>query len=182
MPVAGRVTGMLAAAAPPGHQSSRRCPATRVCADTRTDACEKVVAQGSRAPAGLGAAAPCQVPGAEAAAVAAGNQVGITGTRQCALPLVCSPVRGVHRRKHGNGLVAGGWMLSWGSSWLLSSTPSQPTVLEAHAAALPPGGAGPMPDFGSGMGAARLGQTGSDAVIVTLRRSLTWADAGTLPV
>ena len=36
-----------------------------------------------------------------------------------------------------------------------------------------------MSDFGSEMGAARLGQATSDAVIVTLRRSLTWTNAFT---
>ena len=29
--------------------------------------------------------------------------------------LFCSPVRGLHLRKHGNDLVAGLWILSWGS-------------------------------------------------------------------
>ena len=38
-------------------------------------------------PAGLEAAARCQVPGPGAAAVVAGNEVGITGARQCAVPL-----------------------------------------------------------------------------------------------
>ena len=32
------------------------------------------------------------------------------------------------------------------------------------------------------MGAARLGQAPSDAVIVTVRRSLTWVNAVTVPV
>src|SRR5579859_4777563 len=36
-------------------------------------------------PVGLEAAVPCQVPGPEAAAVVAGNEVGITGARKCAL-------------------------------------------------------------------------------------------------
>ena len=39
-----------------------------------------------------------------------------------------------------------------------------------------------MSDFGSRMGAATLGQAALDAVIVTLRRSLTWANAVTWPV
>ena len=39
------------------------------------------------APAGLEAAPPCQASGPGAAAVAAGNEVGITGARLCALPL-----------------------------------------------------------------------------------------------
>jgi hypothetical protein len=33
-----------------------------------------------------------------------------------------------------------------------------------------------MSDFGSRMGAARLGKAASDAVIAATRRSLTWAD------
>jgi hypothetical protein len=37
-------------------------------------------------------------------------------------------------------------------------------------------------DFGSEMGAARLGQAASDAVIVAVRRSLTWTDAVTWPL
>jgi hypothetical protein len=46
------------------------------------------------------------------------------------------------------------------------------------------GRAGParLSDFGSRMGAARLGQATSDAVSVTLRRSLTCADTVTWPV
>ncbi len=40
-------------------------------------------------------------------------------------------------------------------------------------------GSASMSDFGSRMGAARLGQAASDAVIVTLRRSLNWANAVT---
>ena len=79
----------LAAAAPPGHQSWPGTPATWACRGTRTGAREKVAAQGSCAPAGPGAAAPCQVPGPGAAVVAAGNEVGITGARTCAVPL-CS--------------------------------------------------------------------------------------------
>jgi hypothetical protein len=39
-----------------------------------------------------------------------------------------------------------------------------------------------LSDFGSRMGAGRLGQAASDAVIVTVRRSLTCADAVTWPV
>jgi hypothetical protein len=39
-----------------------------------------------------------------------------------------------------------------------------------------------MSDFGSNMGAATLGQAVSDAVIVSLFRSLTWANAATLRV
>jgi hypothetical protein len=42
--------------------------------------------------------------------------------------------------------------------------------------------AGSAVRFGSRMGAARLVQTTSDAVIVTVRRSLTWAEAVTLAV
>jgi hypothetical protein len=37
-------------------------------------------------------------------------------------------------------------------------------------------------EFGSKMGAARLGQAASDTVIVTVRRSLTWANTVTRPV
>ena len=46
------------------------------------------------------------------------------------------------------------------------------------------GRAGPvqLSDFGSSMGAGRLGQAASDAVIVTVRRPLTCADAITWPV
>ena len=46
------------------------------------------------------------------------------------------------------------------------------------------GRAGPvqLSDFGSSMGAGRLGQAASDAVIVTVRRLLTCADAVTWPV
>ena len=46
------------------------------------------------------------------------------------------------------------------------------------------GRAGPvrLSDFGSSMGAGRLGQAASDAVIVTVRRPLTCADAVTWPV
>jgi hypothetical protein len=46
------------------------------------------------------------------------------------------------------------------------------------------GHAGPvrLSDSGSRMGAGRLGQTASDAVIVTVRRPLTCADAATRPV
>jgi hypothetical protein len=39
----------------------------------------------------------------------------------------------------------------------------------------------PMSDFGSRMGAARLGQAASDAVSVTVCRLLTCADAVTWP-
>ena len=46
---------------------------------------EKVIAQGSCAPQGLEAAAPCQAQSGSAA----GNEVGIAGARQCAVPL-CS--------------------------------------------------------------------------------------------
>jgi len=45
--------------------------------------------EGSGAPARLEAAAPCQVPGARSSGSVAGNEVGITGARTCALPL-CS--------------------------------------------------------------------------------------------
>jgi len=45
-----------------------------------------------------------------------------------------------------------------------------------------PAGSRCAPVGGSGMGAARLGQTASDAVSVTVRRSLTCADAVTWPV
>jgi hypothetical protein len=46
------------------------------------------------------------------------------------------------------------------------------------------GRAGPvrLSDFGSSLGAGRLGQAASDAVIVTVRRPLTCADAVTWPV
>jgi hypothetical protein len=44
---------------------------------------------------------------------------------------------------------------------------------------LPPSAAIKMSDIGSRTGAAMLGQTASDAVIVSLRRPLTWADAVT---
>ena len=37
-------------------------------------------------------------------------------------------------------------------------------------------------DSGSRMGAAKLGQAASDALILTLRRSLTWADVVARPV
>ena len=40
----------------------------------------------------------------------------------------------------------------------------------------------PLSVFGSRMGAARLGQATSDAVSMTISRSLTWADAVTWPV
>jgi len=43
-------------------------------------------------------------------------------------------------------------------------------------------GPGRLSDFGSRMGAARLGQAASDTVIVAARRSLTWAKAVTLAV
>jgi hypothetical protein len=46
----------------------------------------------------------------------------------------------------------------------------------------PPASPESMSDFGSGMGAAMLGQGASDAVIVSLRRSLTWANAVIWPV
>jgi hypothetical protein len=39
-----------------------------------------------------------------------------------------------------------------------------------------------MSDFGSRTGAAMLSQTASDAVILSLSRPLTWANAGTWPV
>jgi hypothetical protein len=39
-----------------------------------------------------------------------------------------------------------------------------------------------LSEFGSRMGAARLGQAASDAVIVTLCRPLTWAKAVTWAV
>jgi hypothetical protein len=44
------------------------------------------------------------------------------------------------------------------------------------------GGPRRLSDFGSGMGVARLGQAASDAVIVTVRRPLTCADAVTWAV
>jgi hypothetical protein len=46
----------------------------------------------------------------------------------------------------------------------------------------PLGASAQLSDFGSGMGAARLGQAASDAVSVPVRRSLTCADAVTRPV
>jgi hypothetical protein len=45
-----------------------------------------------------------------------------------------------------------------------------------------PSGPGRLSAAGSRMGAARLGQAASDAVIVTLRRSLTWAKTVTWAV
>ena len=45
-----------------------------------------------------------------------------------------------------------------------------------------PAVSGRLSDSGSGMGAARLGQAASDAVIVTVHRPLTCADAVTWPV
>jgi len=93
----------------------RRSPATRACRGTLTGAREKVVAQGSCAPAGLEAAAPCQVPGQSGGSGGwerSGNH-GRSSVRSAAL--FCSPVRGLQLRKHESAQVAGIGMHSWGS-------------------------------------------------------------------
>jgi hypothetical protein len=75
------------------NSPDRRYPATRACRGTLADASEKVVAEGSGAAARLEAAAPCQVPGARCSGSVAGNEVGITGARKCALPLYSAHLR-----------------------------------------------------------------------------------------
>jgi len=57
--------------------------------------------------------------------------------------------------------------------FLAIAAPCGPCVKAAHPAAS---------DFGSRMGAARLGQAVSDAAIVAVRRPLTWANAVTWPL
>ena len=79
-------------------------------------------------PAGLEAAARCQVPGPGAAAVVAGNEVGITGARQCAVPLGSAHLCA--------GFSCGNMEMSWwrgcgcfpGGQGVAGSNPAVPTV------------------------------------------------------
>ena len=71
----------------PRHISGdRRSPATRACRGTPDGCPREGSSSGLRRPRGCGSSA-MQAPGPKAAAVAAGNEVGITGARQCAVPL-----------------------------------------------------------------------------------------------
>jgi hypothetical protein len=100
---------------------------TRACRGTLMGASEKVVvAQGSRAPAGLETAAPCVVPGQKHGSGGwerSGNH-GRSQVRSAAL--FCSPVRALYLREYGNDLVAGMWMHSWGQG-VAGSNPAVPT-------------------------------------------------------
>ena len=71
----------------PRHISGdRRSPATPACRGTPDGCPREGSSSGLRRPRGCGSSA-MQAPGPKAAAVAAGNEVGITGARQCAVPL-----------------------------------------------------------------------------------------------
>ena len=68
-------------------------------------ASEKVAAEGSGAPAGPGGSGAMPGTGPEAAAVVAGNEVGITGARQCAVPLGSAQLCA--------GLICGNTEMAW---------------------------------------------------------------------
>ena len=90
-------------------------PPIRACAGTLTGASEKA-AEGCCAPQVWKQRRHARYPGSEAAAVAAGNEVGITGARKCAVPLCSAHLcAGLICGNMENDLVAGMWMLSWGS-------------------------------------------------------------------
>jgi len=65
---------------------------------------------------------------------------------------------------------------------VITTAPHKAARIDATLHATSPRLPGPMSDFGSRMGAARPCQAVSDAVIVTLRRSLTWANTAAWPV
>jgi len=114
--IAGRVTGMPLQPLPHGSSRDRRCPATRACRGARTGASETVAAEGSCAPAGPGSSSAMPGTGARSSGGGGWERGGNHGrSRVRCAALFCSPGRGVHLRKHGKALVAGMWMLSWGS-------------------------------------------------------------------